>query len=96
MNDTLIFIYLVFFVALFAATFAYMFKMMTSTLSEMDKKPVKSYGDVMKPYKIPAPHPEMEGVKTGDELLIFTPEEYYEDDDDDDDGDIPAYRGENI
>ena len=40
MNDTLIFIYLVFFVALFAATFAYMFKMMTSTLAEMDKKPV--------------------------------------------------------
>ena len=51
MNDTLIFIYLVFFVALFAATFAYMFKMMTSTLSEMDKKPVKSFGDAMKPYK---------------------------------------------
>ena len=49
MNDTLIFIYLVFFVALFAATFAFMFKMMTSTLSEMDKKPVKSYGDAMKP-----------------------------------------------
>ena len=38
----------------------------------------------------------MEGVKTGDELLIFTPEEYYEDEDDDDDGDIPVYRGENL
>ena len=95
MNDTLIFIYLVFFVALFAATFAYMFKMMTSTLSEMDKKPVKSYGDVMKPYKIPAPQPEMEGVKTGEELLVYTPEEFDEDEDVDD-GDIPAYRGENI
>ena len=35
---------------------------------------------------MPAPHPEMEGVKTGDELLIFTPEEYDEDDDDDDGG----------
>ena len=85
MNDTLIFIYLVFFVALFAATFAFMFKIMTSTLSEMDKKPVKSYGDAMKPYKIPAPHPEMEGIKYGEELLVFHPEE---EDDDDDDGDI--------
>ena len=86
MNDTLIFIYLVFFVALFAATFAYMFKMMTSTLAEMDKKPVKSYGDAMKPYKIPAPHPEMEGIQYGEELLVFNPED--QDDDEDDDGDI--------
>ena len=94
MNEFTVLIYLVFFVALFAATFAYMFKMMTSTLSEMDKKPVKSYGDAMKPYKIPAPHPEMEGVKTGEELLVYTPED--DDDDDDDDGDIPTYRGEYI
>ena len=85
MNDTLIFIYLVFFVALFAATFAYMFKMMTSTLAEMDKKPVKSYGDAMRSYKMPAPHPEMEGIKYGEELLVFNPEE---EDDDEDDGDI--------
>ena len=34
-------------------------------------------------------HPEMEGVKTGEELLVFTPEE---DEEDDDDGDIPTYR----
>ena len=95
MNDTLIFIYLVFFVALFAATFAFMFKIMTNTLSEMDRKPVKSFGDAMKPYKVPAPHPEMEGVKTGDELLVYTPEDD-EDEDDDDDGDIPTYRGEYI
>ena len=95
MNDTLVFIYLIFFVMVFASTFAFMWRMMSSTLSEMDKKPVKSYGDAMKAYKMPAPHPEMEGVKTGDELLIFTPEDY-NDDDDDDDGDIPAYRGENI
>ena len=60
--------------------------MMRSTLSDFDKKPVKSYGDAMKAYKMPAPHPEMEGVKTGDELLIFTPEEYDDDDDDDDGG----------
>jgi hypothetical protein len=31
----------------------------------------------------------MEGVKTGEELLVFTPEE---DEEDDDDGDIPTYR----
>ena len=93
MTDTLIFIYLVFFVMLFASTFAFMWRMMSSTLREMDKKPLKSYGDAMRPYKIAAPHPEMEGVKTGEELLIYTPEE---DDDDDDDGDIPLYTGENI
>ena len=75
MNDTLIFIYLVFFVILFASTFAFMWRMMSSTLREMDRKPVKSYGDAMKPYKIPAPHPEMEGVKYGEELLVFKQEE---------------------
>jgi len=89
MNDTLIFIYLVFFVILFASTFAFMWRMMSSTLREMDRKPVSSYGDAMRPYKIPAPHPEMEGVKYGEELMVFTPEE---DDDEDDDGDIPTYR----
>ena len=31
----------------------------------------------------------MEGVKTGEELLVYTPEE---EEDDDDDGDIPTYR----
>ena len=96
MTDTLIFIYLVFFVILFASTFAFMWRMMSSTLREMDKKPVKSYGDAMRPYKIAAPHPEMEGVKTGDELLVYTPEDDDDEDDDDDDGDIPTYRGEYI
>ena len=95
MNDTLVFIYLVFFVMLFASTFAFMWRMMSSTLAEMDRKPTRSYGDAMKPYKIPAPHPEMEGVKTGEELLVYTPEEFDEDEEDDD-GDIPLYRGENI
>jgi len=75
MNDTLIFIYLVFFVILFASTFAFMWRMMSSTLREMDKRPVRSYGEAMKPYKIPAPHPEMEGVKYGEELLVFKQEE---------------------
>ena len=86
MNDTLVFIYLIFFVMVFASTFAFMWRMMSSTLSEMDKKPVKSYGDAMKPYKMPAPHPEMEGIQYGEELLVFNPED--QDDDEDDDGDI--------
>tara|TARA_B100000927_G_scaffold56684_1_gene43478 strand:- start:102 stop:305 length:204 start_codon:yes stop_codon:yes gene_type:complete len=60
---------------LFASTFAFMWKMMSSTLSEMDRRPVKSYDDAMKAYKIPAPHPEMEGVKYGEELLVFKQEE---------------------
>ena len=84
MNDITIFVYLVFFVMLFAATFAYMVKMMGSTLETFDKTPVRSYGDAMRAYKIPAPHPEMEGVKTGEELLVYTPEEQ----DEDDEGDI--------
>ena len=84
MNDITIFIYLVFFVMLFAATFAYMIKMMGSTLETFDKTPVRSYGDSMRAYKMPAPHPEMEGVKTGEELLVYTPEE----EDEDDEGDI--------
>ena len=84
MNDITVFIYLVFFVMLFAATFAYMIKMMGSTLETFDKTPVRSYGDSMRAYKMPAPHPEMEGVKTGEELLVDTPEE----EDEDDEGDI--------
>ena len=91
MNDTLIFIYLVFFVMLFASTFAFMWRMMSSTLSEMDKKPTKTYGDAMKPYKIPAPHPEMEGIKTGEELLVFSLEDI-----EDDEGEDETYIGENI
>ncbi len=75
MNDTLVFIYLIFFVMVFASTFAFMWRMMSSTLSEMDRKPTSSYGDAMKPYKMPAPHPEMEGVKTGEELLVYKPED---------------------
>ena len=67
MNEFTVLIYLVFFVALFAATFAYMFKMMTSTLAEFDKKPVRSYGDAMKAYRI---HPEE--PKDGEEVMGVT------------------------
>ena len=89
MNDISVFIYLMCFAAVFGMTCVYMAMMMRSTLSEFDKRPVKSFADAMRPYRPPAPHPEMEGVKTGEELLVFTPEE---DEEDDDDGDIPTYR----
>ena len=84
MNDFTILIYLTFFVALFGATFAYMWKMMATTLSEFNKTPTNSYSDAMRPYKVPAPHPEMEGVKYGEELMIFNPDDFEEDDDDGD------------
>ena len=89
MNDISVFIYLMCFAAVFGMTCVYMAMMMKSTLSDFDKRPTRSYADSMRPYKLPAPHPEMEGVKTGEELLVFTPEEEVEDDDD---GDIPTYR----
>ena len=85
MNDVTVLIYLACFVALFGATFAFMWRMMGSTLSEFNKTPVNSYGDAMRSYKMPAPHPEMEGIQYGEELLVFNPEE---EDDDEDDGDI--------
>ena len=44
------------------------------------------YDDAMRAYRMPAPHPEMEGIKYGEELLVFNPED--EDDEDEDDGDI--------
>ena len=52
-------------------------------IEHFDKKPVKSYDDAMRAYRMPAPHPEMEGVKFGEELMVFTPEEEDEDDDGD-------------
>ena len=66
MNEVTVFVYLCF-VALFGMTFAFVFKMMTATL-EMDRSPVNSYGDAMKPYK--TTHPEMDEVKN-DELLVL-------------------------
>ena len=89
MNDISVFIYIMGFAVVFGMTCVYMFMMMRSTLNSFDKTPVKSYEDAMRAYRVPAPHPEMEGVKTGEELLVFTPEE---DEEDDDDGDIPTYR----
>ena len=64
MNEVTVFVYLVFFVGLFGATFAFMWKMMTSTL--------ESFNNLDKPIKR-IKHPEMKDVKNGDELLVFRP-----------------------
>tara|TARA_R100001510_G_C7455176_1_gene78233 strand:- start:43 stop:309 length:267 start_codon:yes stop_codon:yes gene_type:complete len=83
MNDITVFIYLMGFAAVFGMTCVYFFMMMRSTLNSFDKRPVKSYDDAMRAYRMPAPHPEMEGVKFGEELMVFTPKEEDEDDDGD-------------
>ena len=70
MSDTLIFIYLIFFVMLFASTFAFMWKMMGSTLNDFNK-PKRNV------------HPEMSDVQSGEELLVFKAQD--EDDDDEGD-----------
>ena len=82
MSDMAVFIYLCFFVALFGATFAFMFKSMTSVY-QMDK-PIRRTRSV---------HPEMDEVETGTELLVFRGiEDEEEDEDEDDDGDILVVR----
>ena len=70
MNDLTVLIYLIFFVGLFGATFAFMWKIMSSTLSDFNQ-PIKT--------KIPAPHPEMEGVKYGEELMVFNVDDLEDD-----------------
>ena len=76
MNDTLIFIYLIFFVMVFASTFAFMFRMIGSTLNDFNK-PIKRNI-----------HPEMSDVQSGEELLVFKAQ----DEDDDDEGDVVIIR----
>jgi len=76
MNDTLIFIYLIFFVMVFASTFAFMFRMIGSTLNDFNK-PIKRNV-----------HPEMSDVQSGEELLVFKSQ----DEDEDDEGDVVIIR----
>ena len=71
MNDTLIFLYLIFFVMIFASTFAFMWKLIGSTLNDFNKPIRRNI------------HPEMSDVKSGEELLIFKGSEDDEDDEDD-------------
>ena len=74
MNDLTVLLFLVMFASIVGMTFAFMFTMMRSTLREFDK-----------PKQVTNVHPEMQDVKTGDELLIFNV-------DDDEDGDIFVVR----
>ena len=90
------------FAAVFGMTCVYMFMMMRSTISEFDKRPVKSYSDAMRAY---TPHPE--APKNGEQVMTVDfkscdLDEYNAlqerineireklEDEDDDDGDILA------
>ena len=74
-SQIVILIYLICFVSLAGATFAFMYTMMMSTLRDFDKPRVR------KKTVLPAPHPEMEGVKYGEELLVFRSEDNDSEDD---------------
>ena len=107
MNDISVYIYLMCFAAVFGMTCVYMFMMMRSTISEFDKRTVKTHEDAMRAYRMPAPHPE--APKEGEEILYVgvkpvepSPdlyqslrermEEIEDDDEDDNDGDIVVRR----
>ncbi len=70
MNDILIFLYLIFFVMVFASTFAFMWKLIGSTLNDFDKPIRRNI------------HPEMSDVKSGEELLVFKSEDGDDDEED--------------
>ena len=77
MNDLSVLLYFIMFAVVVGMTFAFMYSMMKSTLREFDKP--RTRGNV---------HPEMEDVKSGETLLVFSTEE----EDDDDDGDVIIVR----
>ena len=68
MNDFTVFIYAVFFFAIAGGTFAFMWKMTTISIESINK-PTRR-----------AVHPEMSEVQSGEELLVFKPEDDDEDD----------------
>ena len=63
MSEIAVIAYLIGFAIVAGATFAFMWKMTTASLEALNKPIKKS--------RVPAPHPEMEGVKYGEELLVF-------------------------
>ena len=65
MSDIAVIVYFIGFSMVAGATFAFMWKMTSASLEAMNKPIDRT--------KIPAPHPEMEGVQYGEELLIYTP-----------------------
>ncbi len=76
MSDLLTFIYFLGFVAVAGATFAYTWKLMTTTIEDFNKPIKKNI------------HPEMSDVKSGEELLVFKGI----DNDDDDEEDVIIIR----
>jgi len=72
MNDITVLLYLLLFTIVLGMTFAFMYGMMKTTINEFNK-PRRNV------------HPEMEEVKSGDELLVFS---MNDDDDDDDEGNV--------
>ncbi len=76
MNNVMVFIFGMCFAATAGAAFAFMWKSMSIVQDEMKKPPRPKV-------RIPAPHPEMEGVEWGEELMVVNFE-----DEDDDDGDV--------
>jgi len=77
MSDLLTFIYFLGFVAVTGATFAYTWKLMTTTIEDFNK-PIKKQNI----------HPEMSDVQSGEELLVFKGI----DNDDDDEEDVIIIR----
>ena len=71
MNTIFITVYLLGFFALAGMTFAFFFRSMGEVFREVNKP--------KQPYKVPAPHPEMEGVTYGEELLVFKKPELQDD-----------------
>ena len=69
MNDFTVFIYAVFFFAIAGATFAFMWKMTTISIESINKPTTRR--------NVP---PEMSDVQSGEELLVFKPEDDDEDD----------------
>ena len=76
MNSILVFLFGIMFAATAGAAFAFMWKSISMVQEEMNKPPRPKT-------KIPAPHPEMEGVEWGEELMVVNFE-----DEDDGDGDV--------
>ena len=70
MSDLLTFIYFLGFVAVAGATFAYTWKLMTTTIEDFNKPIKKNI------------HPEMSDVKSGEELLVFKSQDEEDDDGD--------------
>ncbi len=95
MNEITVFIYLCFFVGLCGATFAFMWKLMGSTLADMDKPMTRMVTRMV--------HPELDsGHEYDDDKLMRSLDariqELEEEDEDDGDGDIPSrpYMGSGI